>query len=521
MNPAQAPALDAANYFQETPALDWRPILDIHRGDPDGFVGFTSIGERYDGSRGWREHGMVRVRDVREWLPGILTQFVARDGYFSVNTFRTSSAKPWKRTGLHYPLRQGWNCLELGACYADLDVNRPDEEHKRPGASMTWQDAQIEALRRQRDGLIPPFSMMACSGRGVYLLWLLKDSRDPDRLPPGIPALQRRYKAINKALHQRLYGLGVDQTNMVTQVIRVPGSLHTGVMRRVTYSVTVQGDDGGRLAYTLPELESMLALDAAPVDSLPDSLRRQALLPAAPVEIRTAGRPTKERGSRPHYRAQYERTNALRAADLATIEDWRGGWRHGGTAYPDGHVSIGREKLLRLYADWLHGSGVDRDQVQAAVATMAANCKPSYPSDSKDAAIDSIMADTYGGDPAKHFKNVPNSRLLDWLGINAGTDGALLDSLQTILPANVKRARRDSTPKQADFTAERRALIQEIRERHAGNVPALRPMAAALAALSSVNPKNNRPWSHEIIRADYDALGIPPPTAGRRRKSQN
>ncbi len=510
MNPA--PGIDAADFGSRTPALDWRPVLEIHRGDPDGYVGYMA--KKPDGGGLWPV-GAVKVRDVREMLPGVLDHFIGYDGYFSVNSFWRAGAT-WKKTGLPYLLRREKMLLELAACYADLDVGRPEEESKHPGAALDWQAAQIEVLRRQRDGIIPPFSMMACSGRGVYLFWLLRDHGDPEKLPHAYPSAIIRYKAINGALHERLRGLACDTIADAARVLRHPGSVHTEVMKRVTYSLTAQADDGGRLTYSLPELEHLLGLDA-PAPSLPDDVRRKAEMPYIP---RGQYKKTIARGSRPQNRAQYLRTNELRAQDMETVEAWRGGWLHAGLAYPDGFVSPGRGLMLRLYAGWLRGSGKDGRAVLAALRLMAANCKPDpYPSDPNDLTLEKIVDDTFSPDRRKHIKNVPNVKLLGWLGISEETDDGLLDRLRSIIPESVKALRRAAIPKQADFTAERRRAIAHVVELRGGNIPSARKMMSLLAAdpFHVVNPATGKAWSYEIIRQDYAHFEYPAASRGRRR----
>lgn len=513
----QAPVIDTANLDATTPALDWRPVLEIHRGDPDGFVGYMAKDK--DGSGPWPV-GAVKVRDVREMLPGVLAQFIGYDGYFTVNSYGMAGAT-WKKTGLPYLLRKEKMLLELAACYADLDVGRPEEESEHPGAALDWQAAQIEALRRQREGIIPPFSMMACSGRGVYLFWLLRDERDQAKLPRAYPAAIIRYKAVNRALHERLYGLACDTKAFdAARVLRHPGSIHTKVMRRVTYSLTMQADDGGRLTYSLPELEALLRLDA-PAPSLPDDVREKA---RPQLYTREPYRKTKQRGSRPQNRKAYNRTNELRAQDLETIEAWRGGWLHAGLAYPGGFVSPGRGLMLRLYAGWLRGSGKDSQDVLTALRRMAANCKPEgYPSDSGDMRLERIVENTFSTNPANHIKNVPNPKLLGWLGITDQTDPDLLDKLTSILPESVKALREAAIPRQADYTAERRRAIAHIVELRGGKIPSMRKMAALLAAdpFNVVNPATGKVWSHEIIRQDYESPELKYPAArpGRRRKA--
>ena len=477
--------------------------------------------------------GGVKVRDLHEMFPAVLKDFIQEDGYFSLNSYGFVG-KPNKRTGLPRWLNAEKYINELATCYADLDVGRPEDVYERDGAGLTWQDAQIEAMKRQRDGIIPPFSMMACSGRGVYLFWLLCEEKDRERLPHAHDSTIVRYKAVNCELHDRLYGLGVDTGAFdAARPLRVPGSIHTKVMKRVTYSLTVQADEnGGRLTYTLPELEQWLEMDAAQ-PSLPDSVRDKA---RPPIYTRNTSRPTKERGSSPARRVGYYKANALRSADLETIEAWRGGWLKAGEKYPDGFVSPGRGLMLRLYAGWLRGSRADitQDDVLHAVAKMAANCKPPYPSEGNDIKPSKIAADAFSTDRGKHIKNVRTEPWTDangktrpglcdgdgrrgWLGISAGTDPELLSRLHTIKPASVKA----SIPKQSDFTDNRREAIKRVVAMRGGKIPSHKDMPDILSSLDVNNPVTGKPWSRESIRHDYDALGYPKAQRGRPRRGRS
>jgi hypothetical protein len=506
--------IDPRDFNQDTPDLDFRPILDIHRGDPEGEVAFMR--KNPDGGN-LESVGSVKVKDVREMLPGILAQFIDYDGYFSVNSMYRRG-NPMKRfNGLPYPIRTKKNTYELAACYADLDVGRPDEEHKRKGASMDWQDAQIEALQRQRDGIIPPFSMMACSGRGVYLFWLLVDDTDREKLPRGYPSNQLRYKAINKALHRRLYGLGIDQAHDAQRVLAAPGTLKTKVMKRVSYSITIQGDNGGRIEYSIPELEQWLKIES-PEASLPLDLREKA---KDKQFTRGEYKKQERKGSHPKRAASYRAPNANRAQDLETIEQWRGGWLRRDHTYPDGHKSSGRGFMLKLYAQYLRKAGKDRNDVLKAVTIMAANCKPRpYPEDKgSDTSLAEIVEIAFSNDRDKHFSNVKTERLLKWLGINEDTDPDLLDSLSTsTLPKAIRDQREKAIPRQADFTEQRRQAIINLVELKSGNIPTLAKMKTLLADMDILNP-DGKPWSTEIIRQDYNSIGYPAPRRGRPKRS--
>lgn len=492
----------------ETPALDCQTIADIHRGSPKGFVGIMAKGK--DGQLS--PIGAIPRHDLKSVLPRF-ADLLSHDSYFTLNTY-WKAGEVWKKTGLPYLLRKEKYLLELVTCYADLDVGRPDDQ-KHLGATLTWQEAQLEVLRRQNSGLLPPFSLMACSGRGVYLLWFLHDDTDPTKLPRANRFTLSRYKAANRALHDRLGGLACDRIADAARVLRIPGSINTKAGKRVTFSATIQGgDNGNAISYSLRDLEAFLGIKDS-VPSLPATATEKAF---SDSHSRGAYRKTRVRGSRPASRTGYVRVNRLRAQDLETIARWRGGWLHGGQQYPDGFTSPGRGFMLRLYAGWLCGSDHDRTAVLRCIATMAENCRPPYPSDANDQPLDSIVEDAFSRDPGKHIKNIRTHRLLRLLGIDERTDPDLLASLTTILPDSVRKHRAAESLRQDDFTAVRQFTIDQIVKQRSGVAPTAARMADLLSHHGVVNPATGRPWSCEIIRRDFDVLGYPPAPRGRPSK---
>lgn len=471
--------------------LDPEPILNIHRGNPEGYIAFLAKGEPGGHAK---NIAAVKVKEVREMLPGILAQYVSYDGYFTVNSYYQAGGL-WKKTGFHYPLRKEKNLLELAACYADLDIGRPE--------TIDFEEGRMKADALQREGLIPPYSIMANSGRGMYLFWLLKDDKNPEGLPRAYPATIKRYKQVNKALHKRLYELEPDlKAHDAARILRIPGSIHRKTLRKVHY--ILQADINRQLmAYTLPELEEYLHLQT-PELSLPEPVREKARPQIYTREPKTY-RKTQQRGKYPARIAGFKRLNALRSQDLETIEHWRGGFLHAGEKYPDGFTSPGRAFMLNLYAQFLKTAGETRHSVEKAVKTMARNCRPAFPSDPSDPPLAEIINNTFSGKPGKYYGRVYNWKLCAWLGINEYTDPELLNELETILPAGLKDQRLLELPKQSDFSSARR---ESIRQQIAGayKLPSLRKMARFLEATGHTNPATGKAWSYEIIRADYKAL---------------
>ncbi|MCP4216412.1 MAG: hypothetical protein GY765_17310, partial [bacterium] len=107
-------------------------------------------------------------------------------------------------------------------------------------------------------GIIPHASIIARSGRGMYLLWLLH--RHLDETKPETGYLNRivLYKQINKELCSRLEALSADsQAIDAARVLRVPGSTHSGSQKKVQYMIQA-GEDGGTFTYSLEELGDFL-----------------------------------------------------------------------------------------------------------------------------------------------------------------------------------------------------------------------------------------------------------------------
>ena len=198
MTVARCPAF-APNQTAAGPIVDG--ICDLHRG-PDGLVSFS----RKTAAEGWEPLGAVSITRVRDQFPEFREE-VQRDAYFSLNsahpnaTFRaTRPLEAWEPTteygpeetvllegqkitvrketryrthsaiGLRYAGTSQADLRWLNACYVDLDCTRI-------GVDL-W-SAYAGIGRAQDAGVIPPVSMLARSGRGWWLFWLLVDERNP------------------------------------------------------------------------------------------------------------------------------------------------------------------------------------------------------------------------------------------------------------------------------------------------------------------------------------------------------
>jgi hypothetical protein len=475
---------------ETTPALDVEHALDvlpmIHR-HHDGGIAFV---HKVDG--GLKQLWYVTPDELQGMLRPV-AEFLAKNSYFSMNALHRHGPYRDKATGL-WAIgvdkfrnkgerrfgRVTENMRYLNACFCDIDCGRSEAEAKNALEKMTVREVQRRVEDLQDAGAIPPFSIMGHSGRGLYVLWLLRDDR-PGLEKQSAPAFNWHiplWKALQTAIENILIHaqLPVDaQGKLITQVYRVPGSIHGGTGKRVHYWVYMQGDEKRIITYTLQELAGLLHLPSTSGD-LPNETLQQAQEPA----YKRAEKPC------PAKAAGWRQRHALLAEDMLTIESARGGYRKRNTEYPDGHRSpkYGRWKLLTVFAQALVRSmyspkelrppnAIDpeaRRDILERLQTMARQCIPPYPSDNTDttpeAILDAVIAEhTPGPDGRQALSKTPsNETLLLALGITA--DMARKLNLKTIRPPDVAAEARAKLPLQRDLVQARRAFARKYIEAH-------------------------------------------------------
>jgi len=505
----QAQDIDpAADRDETTPALDVDQILAIHR-DRQGYIGFVrkpdpAAPPRLDRNGkpySWENLFSIRADDLRSMFPA-LAHWLTHDAYMTVNAYYRAAPYTNRQTGLPDVWRKEKYLRSLNACYADIDCGRPESEE--PGGALDWRQAQHEAEALADAGVIPQPSIMARSGRGVYLFWLLRDEHEPDKLPPHAwPEKVELYKACNRALNERLRAnrLPADQAAIdAARVLRVPGSIHRKALRRVRYVIQL-GDDGRGFVYTLPELAAALDLPALDGD-LPEATRKLAR-PAQWRRVKTPGAaPLRSHGA--------AALNALRATDLRTLEQHRGGFLKRGAKYPDGSTSPGRRFVLTLYANFLRGSGAALADACAAACSMAANMLPPWPDEPGDPTPQALVAAEYATNRRRRWSN---AKLCALLGISADLAREL--ELKTIRPRDVALDADQARPLQADVIQARRGFVRQYIEAH--GVPTARRLARVLHAAGHTNSATNQ----ETANQDLNALGyvVRRSRGGRPRKA--
>jgi len=520
----------------------------IHGRAPDGHIALER--KLPDGSWDTRHRCFLPVADLNEMFDAVVEHY-SRDAYQGIALYY--GAAPWtdKETGLpamalkERRLKDGrtipqhtWaRCKEnlrwLPACFTDLDCGRTPAEAERKGRpelALSWRYAAAAAGEMMDSGELPQASIIARSGRGLYLLWLLCDAENrrlPVRsLPKANVALM---EACNKELNRRLLHLAADKGAFdATRYLRIDGSWHSGAQRRVTYLEQIppdaplgyiQRDETGRhYVYTLAEMAAALSIPTAPVALAAGT---QALLEPSSKWKRG---PTKNPGSKPEMAVYRQRLHAKRVDDLLALEQYRvrqtgKGYAQKGTRYPDGFCAdvYGRCSVLTIYAENLKGSGSDQATALAAVRRMAANCNPPWPDPDKPGeSVEEIIRSVYG---KPYTRNHSNETLCRRLGITAALAEEL--HLESIIPPDLKARRKAQTPTRDQYTEMRRAAILELIQRDGPDRILRMPLKPSRSGRSSLpeylaahaipgsrNPVNQKPWSHEQLRHDLDALNL-------------
>jgi hypothetical protein len=197
------------------------PIAAIHRHE-DGVITFhRKIRDRFENLWG------IRANDLDSMFPQFREQ-LERDAYFSVNAFWS----PEKGRKHYLPaarIRKTKNLRYLCAAYTDLDFYKIGQEM---GVELEADDFGAifgMIIRYQDKGKIPPASIIARSGRGMWLVWLLNDAENPKLPQRAWPEKQRLYYLVQWAIYERLAHIGADpKARDAVRLARIPGSIHSG-----------------------------------------------------------------------------------------------------------------------------------------------------------------------------------------------------------------------------------------------------------------------------------------------------
>jgi hypothetical protein len=470
----------------------------FHRG-PSGFI---PLAVKRDGKK-WEELGAIAVG--QPLLPGLLQQ-LAKDGYFGLNTSFRAGAKynpvqrerwvpiPGERYGGNgtYPAEQLIGVTEwkqqlvhpktklsfaptgkktlrwLNAAYVDLDCYKLGfSVGDTIGALIDMQDA----------GTLPPVSVLARSGRGVWAFWLLLDPKNPkegEQLiyeQPHTPLTPARatahalglYARVQNAIVRRLSHLGAD-LGAVDGPRYAPfaGTVKTGSDQRVLY--WAQATSKGLPYYALPEL---LTAFGEPLVWTEHAVIRRALTTQPDEAKRTRCR------NAWHKRHEY----MVRDLELL-LRLRRGRWNRRTSrnrfafyyAYALKRAGMTRTEVADRVAFFGAEVGLERDEVKAAVKS---GCKTGYRNIRRQTYLTELLA---------------NDAELSYLDANRRGDAPTGSG--------------ESGTSRAHMQERRAAILSAIHEVFKGKPPSCRAMEAFLTAQGV--PCGN----YSTIALDYKALGL-------------
>lgn len=438
--------LCADNTSAAQPAI--APILALHRHD-DGYIAFAVA---RDAGEDFRPLISIRRDELARYFPEFREELL-KDAYVSINAGWRTRRHGSDGAACGYPLHRTDRLRYLCAAYADLDYYR---------LGLDFGQALGQIVTMQETGYLPRASMIVKSGRGMWLLYLLHDHRDPTRAPGAFPEKLEQYFALQRAIIDRLAPLGADAgARDAGRHIRVPGSLHTGAEDSVKW--WIQGEGPRAYSYSLSELCQLFGVEA----------------PQWHVRERAAiEEPEKEK-----HRRGWVALNRRRMREFSLLRTMRGGFSKGC-----------RNNAAMIYAWLLRTNGVPRREATVEVNRMGAECHPPLP---LSACRDAVKTG-FG----RRMTRMLDQTISDRLNL-APSEAAMLEGL----PPATRFKPKDPAPPapmpseiQARRIMARREKITRIIA-ELGAVPALRDMGRQLidAGFSG---------NHQTVSKDYLALGI-------------
>lgn len=236
-------------------------------------------------------------------------------------------------------------------------------------------------------------------------MWLLHDEQEPAHSPRGWREKIELYKILNRELATRCRRAAADEAAIdAARVLRLPGSIHSGTGRRVTY-VPQLDEHGMPYFYSLRQMAAFLEVDA------PERAFRQ------PAKALEGKRKNPKCGRGP---AAY---NARLAIEFLRLERNAGGWPQGV-----------RRRRLSLFAEIMRNAGRSRVEIEFAVRQMADRCRPPFPGED-DAQLEEIVRAVLE-QPEADRRHLRAAVLAEGLKVDAETARRL--RLTKILPPELK-----------------------------------------------------------------------------------
>jgi hypothetical protein len=359
-----------------------------------------------------------------------LKTYLEEDAYFSVNSF--FKCRNRNKSGFKTPLRRENNLRRLNALYCDLDYYHSDLE---------FRDVLDIVIKMQREGVIPCVSIVANSGRGMYLIWLLtgNNSKSP---PMSFNKEFKLYKVIEKHLIKTINNydarLNADtQACDAARLLRVPGSINTKSSSAVNYYPVINYNTGLHYDYTLTDVAKFLQIP------------KEGKGPSKKPSFSIARNP----GSAAARRNGPIETAKRRIADILIIQKNTDIFQRGR-----------RRKLLVICAYILKCIHKDKSKVLRELKKIADKCNPPYPSDNSDSPL-AIMVKA--SDP-RLFKD---EYLANYFKISKKF--AIEHNLKQIIPIELKEERKREKKRGSERKRTQKKMEIENRRNLVKNYPTL------------------------------------------------
>lgn len=427
----------------------------IHRA-PDGYISLHR--GVADESGDWQIKGICSLlpHELSGMLWPLAAPHIERDGYAVINSQRRpANHKSSLVPGAWFAKRNKPNTLYLNACFTDIDC---------------W-DVGIDPLvaahrvrQMQEWGKIPPCSMIINSGRGLWLLWLLRDTDNAAMPVQNTYENLRLWNRVQFQIQRELDGLGADAKRYDdhSSLVRIDKSKSSKAGGAVVV-YDIQADVHGVFSYTLHELaESFDVTEPDPLREPPPQLPRST----AKCANRING-----------WRA----LNKSRLRDVVLLIEMRGGGFDMGC----------RNHGAFLYSMLLLKNGYSPRETLELVVKFGNNCRPPL---SLRACRSTVKSAATG-----KYSRIPDRKISEWLKITKMESG----QLERLMVAEdyPEPTRRVFKNKAGIVRARRDAILNIVQHELGGQVPPIRLMAALLNHRGHAGNK-------DTVAGDYRALGL-------------
>jgi hypothetical protein len=380
-----------------------------------------------------------------------------KDSYFSLNGFWRTALKQHKPTPFikNVYARKETALQYLNAVYSDIDCYNMGID---PGTAL----AKISALVKNKS--LPPPSC-GLTSRGVWLLWLLKEGRDPNIPPRSKGTNLRTYKMVTKKIRDLLQSVGADPGAVdAARIVRIPGSINSknGAPVKVLWPAT-----GAPVFYTLRRLVALLGLKPPAQSTLDWALINRA--------TKALLRRTSKGSSQSTKVNPWTKVNRQRLLQFQELWKLRNGFSAGLRAY-----------AALIYARLLTTCGASPTKVRADVTLLGQHCKPPLTPAEINGAVKSGTQ--------RRSNSIANATISSWLQITWNEHIALKSTFG-------RYAWKPAAGQQIPLTKaqSRRQMIQRIVKKH--GMLSVRNMAGLLSkTLHAVSPTQ--------VAKDYRALKL-------------